>query len=153
MNLIESMGVSEGFPVAGSRPQRNNNRLDLMWGSEAKSFGALRGDRPGTPHSFLGYDGFAVFPDVKTGDEAAQKWLSIPAKFHQGPLPGFFTDPNGTTLVSGYLGATFAQVIYRFAPPNQNNTELYISSNCERVPSLTRETIITAEWLVLPEAV
>jgi hypothetical protein len=150
MVLIESMGISEGFPVPGTRPNKNNNRLDLMWCAEAKAFGAIRGDRPGGPLSFEGYDGFAVFPDVKTGDEAAQRWLSVPAHFHQGSLPGYFLDPNGTVLVGGYLGATFAQAIYRFAPPNQNNTELYISTNIERVAGLTRGTILTPELLQLP---
>lgn len=149
MNLIQSFGMSEGFPVPGSRPQVNNNRLDLIWCAEAKAFGATHGDRPGGPHSFEGYDGFAVFPDVETGDLAAQKWLSVPAHFHQGPLPGFFMDPNGTVLVGGYLNATFAQVIYRFAPPSQNNTELYIAGTISRVPGLTRETKLTVDLLVL----
>jgi hypothetical protein len=149
MKLLESFGVSEGFPVAGSRPQKNNNRLDLIWCAEAKAFGATHGDRPGGPHSFDGYDGFAVFPDVETGDHAAVRWLSVPAHFHQGQLPGFFLDPDGTTLIVGYLGATYAQVIYRFAPPSQNNTELYISSNIARVPGLTRETKLTSDLLVL----
>jgi hypothetical protein len=152
MTLLQSMSISEGFPILGTRPHINNNPLDLMWGAEAKSFGATHGDRPGGPHSFDGFDGFAVFPDAVTGWRAAIRWLSVPAHFHKGPLPGFFLDPNGTTLVGGYLGATFAQAINRFAPPNENNTEIYISSNIARVPGLTRGTIITRELLQTPEA-
>ncbi len=152
MTLLQSMSISEGFPVAGSRPHVNNNPLDLMWGAEAKSFGAIRGDRPGGPHSYLGFDGFAVYEKPKDGWKAAVRWLSVPAHFHNGALPGFFLDPNGTVLVAGYLGSTFAQMLYRFAPPSENNTELYISTNIARVPGLTRETIITHELLQTPEA-
>lgn len=151
MTLLQSMSVSEGFNIINSRPHRDNNPLDLMWGSEAKSFGATHGDLLGGPHSFEGSDGFAVFPDAVTGWRAAQRWLSVPAKFHSGIIHGLYLDPNGYTLVSGYLGATLAQVIYRFAPPDQNNTEAYIVGVCQR-SGLTRETVLTHELLQTPEA-
>jgi hypothetical protein len=150
MTLLQAMSISEGFNIPGARPYINNNPLDLMWGAEAKSFGATRGDRPGGPHSFEGHDGFAVFPTVAIGWKAAQRWLSVPSHLHHGPVPGLFMDPNGTTLLAGYLGATIAQMIYRFAPPSENNTESYISGVCQRA-SLQRETIVTSILLQTPE--
>lgn len=143
----QAISVSEGFPVLGSRPRLNNNPGDLIWGPEAERLGAIRGDKGGYPK----YSGFAVFPTPAIGWKALVGWLSVPATFHQGPLAGYFTDPNGTTLVGGYLGATIAQVIYRFAPPSDNNnTEKYITGVCERT-GLTRETVVTAELLLTPE--
>jgi hypothetical protein len=146
------MSVSEGFNIVGSRPYRDNNPLDLMWCAEAKRFGATHGDLLGGPHSFEGSDGFAVFPDAPTGWRAGKWWLSVPAIFHNGLVPGHYLDPNGKTLVAGYLGATFAQLIYRFAPPSQNNTEAYIAGCISRCPGLTRSTIITHDLLETPEA-
>ena len=133
-----------------NRPTANCNPLDLIWGAEAESFGATRGDRS-APGGYKWMSGMAVFPDVATGWRAAQGWLSVPAKTVKRTIPGFFTDPNGTTLVAGYLGATLAQVIYRFAPPNENNTEAYISyvSQNTKIP---RTAVVTAEMLALPEA-
>lgn len=119
----------EGFYANGSRPQRNNNPGDLIFGSEAKAFGAISGD----PR-------FAIFPDPKTGWKALQRWLSIPAKY----------DALGG-LVGGYLGATLGQVVNRFAPPNENNTDHYIATVCD-VTGLTPTTPITPEILQTPEA-
>ncbi len=146
------MSVSEGFPVSGSRPQVNNNPLDLIWGDESERFGATHGDRPG--HIYKGYSGFAVFPTLPMGWRAAQRWLSIPAKFGQiKPKDNRPLGPSGY-LMAGYLGATFEQVIYRFAPPeDNNNTEAYIVGTMERVPGLTRQTIVTPEWLQTPEVI
>src|SRR5271170_6642002 len=112
MTLLEGMSECEGFNVPNSRSQRNNSPGDLMWGPEAHAFGATHGDID-SETGFAGYAGFAVFSDAAEGWKALQDWLSVPAKFHDGPLPGYFTDPNGTTLVEGYLGATLAQVVYR----------------------------------------
>jgi hypothetical protein len=136
---------------APDRPTANNNPLDLIWGAEAKAFGAIRGDRT-APGGLDGYSGMAVFPDASTGWKAAQRWLSVPAKFAQGVVPGFpFTDPNGTTLVGGYLGATLAQAIYRFAPPNENNTEHYIAYVSGQT-GIARTDTVTPEMLTVPSA-
>lgn len=149
MTLLQSFSVSEGFPVPGSRPRVNNNPGDLIWGCEAESFGATHGDRP-SASGYKEYSGFAVFPDAATGWKALQRWLSVPAHLHAGPVNGLFFDPNGTTLVGGYLGATLAQVIHRFAPPSENNTAAYISGMCERT-GLTPETVLTKALLQTPE--
>lgn len=126
MTLLEAFSVSEGFPIEGSRSHRNNNPGDLIWGTEAKTFGATHGDPV-----------FAVFPDAATGWKALQRWLSVPAKFdHTGKLVG------------GYCGATLEQAINRFAPPSDNNTAAYISGVCERT-GLTPETKLTPDLLSL----
>ena len=140
MLLLEAQGHIEGAFTLGSRAQRNHNPTNMIAGEEANRFGAT------------GSDGeFAIFPDWPTGWKAAQKWWSVPAKLQRGPVKGFpFTDPNGTTLGGGYLGATLAQCIYRFAPPSSNNTEAYIAFLIANVPGLLRTTVITADLLQIP---
>jgi hypothetical protein len=119
----------EGFPVDGSRPQRNNNPGDLTFCGETVSFGATAGD----PR-------FAIFPDAETGWNALRRWLSVPAKF----------DSAGN-LIHGYLGATLKQAINRFAPPNENNSSEYVEVVCNRT-GLTPETILTPDLLAVPTA-
>lgn len=126
--VLQAMAQVEGFYKAGSRPQRNNNPGDLSWGSEAKSFGATKGD----PR-------FAVFPEVGIGWRAFQRWLSVPAVF----------DTNGK-LLRGYLGATLEQVIHRFAPPIENDSDSYVATVCN-LTGLQHSTKITQELLNTPE--
>jgi hypothetical protein len=140
MTLLQAIAHMEGFYELNSRPQRNNNPGDLSWGTEAQAFGATHGD----PR-------FAVFPNAATGWVALQNWLSRPAKLVNHPVEGLFLDPNGTTLESGYLGATLAQVIHRFAPSSENNTQLYIDTVCKNT-GLTPATRITSFLLETPEA-
>lgn len=128
MKLLEAMAHMEGFFQTGSRPQRNNNPLDLIWGPEASKFGAIQGD----PR-------FAVFPDIKTGWIAAQRWLSVPAGF----------DSNHQ-LIHGYLGATLFKVIYRFAPPQENNVDVYVNFVCQKT-GYTTTTLVTEDMLEIPD--
>lgn len=122
---MEGFYTTEEVP---NRPQRNNNPLDLIYCPETISFGATGGD----PR-------FAVFTDLETGWVAAQRWLSIPARF----------DVAGR-LIGGYAGATFEQVINRFAPPSENNTEEYIQFVCSRT-NYQPTDIMLKEMLVIPE--
>jgi hypothetical protein len=150
MTWLEAQSVGEGFNIAGSRPQINNNPLDLIWGTEAEAFGATHGDRMNI-ESYKGYSGFAVFPNVPTGFRAAQRWLSVPAKFTSTPIPNRPEGPQGW-LASGYLGATLEQVCYRFAPPEDgNDTEAYITGNCQR-SGYQRTDVLTEAMLQTPEA-
>jgi hypothetical protein len=140
MTFLQAISVSEGFPIQGSRSQRNNNPGDLIWCLEAQAFGATHGDVVNA-NGFDGYSGFAVFPDARTGWKALQRWLSVTARFdHEG------------NLVGGYLGGQLQQVITRFAPPIENNTKAYIEGVCERT-GLNPTTPITADLLQTPEAV
>lgn len=123
MTFLQAIAEEEGFNVAGSRPERNNNPGDLIYGNEAIRFGATHGD----PR-------FAVFPDAVTGWNALRRWLSIPAVIKDGQLVG------------GYLGATVQQVIGRFAPPGENDTNSYVSNVC-RWANVTPQTIVTVAML------
>lgn len=140
MVLLAACAHQEGFFRIGSRPQRNNNPLDLIYGNEAIRFGAERSDGR-----------FAVFPDIDTGWNAGRRWLSIPATFTPHEVPEHYFDPVlKSTLLSGYLNASLAQVIYRFAPPSDgNNTEAYIKYVCEAT-GYERTTILTLDMLRVP---
>jgi hypothetical protein len=138
MTFLQAGATEEGWYVHGSRPQRNNNPGDLIWGPEAHAFGATHGDIE-SETGYAGYAGFAVFPDEKTGWRAYQRWYSVPAKF------------NGAgELIAGYLGATIVQAIYRFAPPSGNNSALYTKNVCENCGQ-SPTTRLTSELLATPE--
>lgn len=139
MTLLQAIAKMEGFYVTGARPQRNNNPGDLAGGSESESFGATHSDGR-----------YAVFPDARTGWNALRRWLSVPARF--SPTQAVPMQPHGPSgyLVSGYMGATLEQVIFRFSPPNENNTQLYINTVCNDT-ELPPETILTPELLETPE--
>jgi hypothetical protein len=142
MLLLEAFAHQEGFYSAKipiNRPRRNNNPLDLEYGLEAISFGAIKGD----PR-------FAIFKDISSGWYAAKLWLSVPARFvrlnpNDGRPPSF----NGY-LVGGYLGATMEQVVYRFAPPNENDTNAYLNYICSAV-GVSTTTVLVSKLLQLPE--
>lgn len=121
--FIEAIATEEGFYVHDSRPQRNHNPGDLIFGDEARRFGAVKGD----PH-------FAIFIDDEMGWSALRRWLGVPAHFVEG------------NLTSGYLGATVKQIIHRFAPPSENDSDAYVKNVCLWT-GLTPETVITHENL------
>lgn len=129
MVLLEAIAHQEGFYSPKSRPARNNNPGDLMWGPETKGFGATSGD----PR-------FAIFPSLTLGWIGLQRWLSVPAKF----------DKSGN-LVGGYLGATLKQAIFRFAPPNENHSDIYLGYVIAQT-GLTEDTPLTKEILNIPQA-
>src|ERR1017187_10329503 len=131
MLLLEAMASEEGYLAKGKSPdrsQRNNNPLDLEWCDETAHFGASHGD----PR-------FAIFPNVAAGWYAAQRWLSVEARF----------DEAGN-LVGGYLGATLRQVIGRFAPSTENNTANYLTFVCSKT-GLTPDTVLTSNLLTIPK--
>lgn len=145
MLLLQAMAKREGFGRPGARPTRNNSPLDLIIGDEAKRFGAI------------GADGrYAKFASVTAGYKAGARWLSIPAIFVRKEVDGYYFDATtGTTLVGGYLGATMAQVIFRFCPKGDgaNDPQAYLEgvikdTTMPRV--LTADTILTADLLAVP---
>jgi hypothetical protein len=126
MLLLEAIAHEEGFYKVGSRPQRNNNPGDLVYGNESIRFGAVSSDGR-----------FAIFPDLLTGWNALRRWLSIPAIIKNGLLEG------------GYLGATIEQAIYRFAPPTENRSDLYLQY-VTSMTGLDSHQILTLEMLEVP---
>lgn len=126
MLLLEAIAHEEGFYKQGTRPQRNNNPGDLVYGNEAIRFGSNAHDA-----------GYAIFPSVDIGWNALRRWLSIPAVIKDGKLLG------------GYLGATLEQVVYRFAPPVENNSAAYLQYIVTET-GFTASTILTLEMLGVP---
>lgn len=124
MTFLEAIAREEGFYTEGSRPQRNHNPGDLVFCTESIHFGATGGDGR-----------FAIFPSEAVGWDALRRWLSVPAKF----------DPSGD-LVGGYLGATVRQVINRFAPPYENETQAYVRNVCAWA-EVQPDDVVTAEML------
>lgn len=81
----------------GVRNWRNNNPGNIVFGSWAKSKGAV------------GSDGrFAVFPTLEIGNNAKRDLLFSPT--------------------GKYFNLSIANAIAKYAPPNENDTERYISS-------------------------
>jgi len=80
----------------GSRSWRNNNPGNLKYGEWRNA------RRDGA----IGMDrgGFAIFPDIKTGTEAQYKLIK---KWQRENL-------------------TLEQFVYKYAPPNENDTEKYL---------------------------
>jgi hypothetical protein len=139
--FLQAGATMEGFYKAGARPQRNNSPGDLDYCDEAIRFGAT------------GSDGrYAIFPDARTGWKAYQDWYSVPAHFTAtNPGDGRPLGPSGY-LVGGYLGATIAQAIWRFAPPSDNNNSSgYIDFVCTET-GLLKTAELTANILETPEA-
>ena len=128
LTLAEAFARQEGFYAPGSRSARNCNPGDIRWGSFARQHGATHGDRPDAQTAM------AVFPSDEVGFAAYRALLSVKAYFVNGKL------------TAGYLGATLEQVISRFAPPSQNNTEIYITNVCDWT-GFARTDVLTLEML------
>ena len=114
VTICEAIARMEGFGVVGGRATRNNNPGDIEFGAFAHSFGALRIETispPRTPR-------FACFPTVEAGFAAMRALL----KQH-------------------YAGLSIAEMIYKYAPPVENNTEEYIKNVCTWT-GLTRDMLI-----------
>ena len=62
-DLAEAISVAEGFPVAGSVPQRAHNPGDLVLGDKG--------------HGTLGAEGVTIFQDDATGWAALEHELSL----------------------------------------------------------------------------
>lgn len=114
MTLAEAIAREEGFGVPNSRSTRNNNPGDLEYGAFAKQYGA---DRLETP-LFHKPARFAHFPSAVEGFAAMRALL----KLH-------------------YSGLTIKQMLNKYAPPVENDTNLYIYNVCKWT-GLTEDTVI-----------
>ncbi|HEY0264212.1 MAG TPA: hypothetical protein VGC07_06795 [Granulicella sp.] len=106
--FLEAVAREEGFYIAKTRPQRNNNPGDIEWGKFTQAHGATAGD----PR-------FAIFSTPEAG------FACMKALFQS----------------SGYKGLTIAQALNRWAPPVENQTNLYIVNVCKWT-GLTPDTVI-----------
>jgi hypothetical protein len=146
-----SIGVKEGWLSTsnggkGSRSYRNNNPGNLVFSNN------LRKIDPGVTleNNPYGSNRFAHFTTAELGAKAL-----VEAKIKRwgnGDMPA--TEGNGVLIEQKKGGPkykngnlpTIAQFVYTYAPPNENNTELYISNllaDLKKVkPNTTRTTLV-----------
>lgn len=103
LNFLQAVAKEEGFYVRGSRPQRNNNPGDVEWGRFALAHGAIHSEQP------LGR--FAVFSTSEAGFAAMKALFEAPV----------------------YSALTVEQALNKWAPPVENETNLYIKNVCSWV--------------------
>lgn len=91
-DLANAIGKMEGANVPGSVAARNNNPGNLRYVGQT---GAIGQDA----------QGFAVFPDLSTGQAALNAQINLDSS----------------------RGLTLGQFIAKYAPPSENNTSNYLS--------------------------
>lgn len=133
LSFTAAMARQEGYGKPGGRATRNNNPGNIDWSPIAQKYGATRIET--MPAGSKLTPRFAYFPDPDSGMAAARALLNRQARF----------DASGK-LIGGYLGATVRQVITRWAPPIENDTEAYIRNVCAWT-QLTPDAVLTAETL------
>lgn len=106
-----SMTRAEG----GTINLRNNNPGNIRYGDYAKSMGAI-GES----------NGFAIFPDMTTGTNAQTTLLKSDG-YQNAPAAG------------GYPEGSVGAAIYRWAPPNENDSGSYVRS-VERKMGVSADT-------------
>lgn len=91
-DLANAIGKMEGANIAGSVASRNNNPGNLRYVGQTGAIGQDSG-------------GFAIFPDLSTGQAALNAQINLDAN----------------------RGLTLSQFIAKYAPPNENNTSNYLN--------------------------
>lgn len=109
LTLCQAVAQYEGFGPPAHRATRNNNPGDIEWGAFARMYGATRIEE--IPQQFAAKEQprFAYFPSVDMGFEAMKHLLA-----------------------RDYVGMTVSQMLNKYAPPSENNTQLYIDFVCEK---------------------
>jgi hypothetical protein len=114
-----SLTSTAGNSTAGNRGQRNNNP------------GNIKGRVPGSIG--VDADGFAIFPSTETGADAITKQLKL---YYTGQSRH---TPNGPVQ-------TISGMISIYAPPNENNTALYIK-NASQITGIDPNAKLTPDQL------
>jgi len=121
LTFTQAIARMEGFGASPTnRPTRNNNPGDIEYGPFAVAHGATRIED--TPQHVN--PRFAYFPDVATGFAAMSALLQM-----------------------HYIGMSVENVIAKYAPPVENDTDAYVKDVCEWT-GLAPTTILTKELLV-----
>lgn len=105
MTICEAFAKVEGFGASPlNRPTRNNNPGDLEYGPFAIAHGStgIELAKPGM------HPRFAVFPSAQVGFAAMR-----------------------ALFLTHYKGLTVEQAINKYAPPVENQTNVYISEVCK----------------------
>jgi hypothetical protein len=117
--IVQAIADFEGFYVAHSRAQRNNNPGNINFGKMAKAYGAVLETVPtGTVNEV---PRFAHFPTVDNG------WTCL-----------------RDLLVNNYHGMTVLDAFNKYAPPSENNTVTYASYICKET-GLKLTDVLTAD--------
>ncbi len=116
--FLEAIAREEGFGVAGSRPQRNNNPGDLEWHGWQQLYGGTQAND----------SRFTYFDTVAHGFEALRHLFTF----------------------SLYFGKTLQEAFTIYAPPAENQTNVYLANVCQWT-GLSPNTKITMEILTLPK--
>jgi hypothetical protein len=107
-SLLEAIASFEGFGASPmNRPTRNNNPGNLIYGPHARRHGGVM---EVIPPGFASKPRFAAFETPEAG------WRALRA-----------------LLEERYKGYTVAEMMYKYSPPFENNTDLYIEYICKRV--------------------
>jgi len=100
ITFLEAVARQEGFYNPGTRPQRNNNPGDIEYGKFTQAHGSIGAEQP--------KDRFAVFPNAQVGFNAMRALFQT----------------------NGYVNLTVEQALNRWAPPVENNTNIYVTNVC-----------------------
>lgn len=114
--IMEAMAAMEGFYVPGTRPARNNNPGDIDFGKFAAAHGG-------------------VLETVAAGEKA---------RFAYFPSEDAGFAAMRALLLSGYAGMTIEAAMNKWAPPVENQTNVYVSTVC-RMTGFTPSTVLTVE--------
>jgi hypothetical protein len=112
--ICQAIAREEGFNLVNSRSSRNNNPGDINYGAFAIDHGATRIETVGL-HQVAR---FAYFPNAALGFVAMK-----------------------ALLAEHYTGMTVLQMLNKYAPPVENQTNSYITNVCTWT-GLTPSTII-----------
>lgn len=105
VTLCQAIAKEEGFGVLFARATRNNNPGNINYGGFAQAHGADGIEVTG-PHETAR---FAHFPSADVGFAAMKTLLSM-----------------------HYYGLSLHDMIYKYAPPtDNNNTEAYLANLCK----------------------
>lgn len=107
LNFCEAIAKYEGFGPSEHRATRNNNPGDIEWGQFARMHGATNVES--IPEGITETPRFAFFPSVSQGYDAMK-----------------------TLLLSKYGLMTVEEMLSKYAPPTENDTQAYIKYVCEQ---------------------
>jgi len=117
---MQAMAAVEGFSIKGSRAQRNNNPGNLDFVSWMAAYGAKLET---IPHGFNEAPRFAAFPSPEQGWDAMRALLS-----------------------DDYCGLSVTEALNKWAPPVENQTNVYIATVC-KLTGLAPDATLTTELL------
>lgn len=103
MHFLEAIARQEGFYIPHSRADRNNNPGNIEYGTFAINYGATRVETVGPQTRAR----FAYFPS------ASQGFLAMKGLFFEH-----------------YQGMNVEQALNKYAPPIENETNIYINNVC-----------------------